>query len=142
MAGRQRVSGIAGGSLSLGAVGSGFLGKMKPLFLKGLNVVWMWDGNILVEGRSRPAQACSHPVVRKMKGAGLQFGSITSGTTQLMRSLWAHADELICMCSLSENFCAKLPNCSVCRSKQDTPTSCACWDAPRRCRKRERAVPG
>lgn len=83
MAGRQCVSNIIGGCLSCGAIGSSFfLGKMKTPFLKGLNFVQMWDVNIFVEGQSRSTQACSHPAVRKMKGAGLQLRSVMSSTTQ------------------------------------------------------------
>lgn len=143
-AGRQCVSNIIGECLSRGAVGSFFLGKMKILFLNGLNFIQMWEGNIFVEGWSRSTQACSHPVVRKMKGAGLQFRSVTSSTTQLIHSLWTHADELIRIYSLSENFHANPPDCSIHRSEQHTrlPALCACWCALLRCQTRERAVPG
>lgn len=40
-------------------------------------------------------------------------------TAQLICSLWAHADEFIHIYSLSENFQAKLPDCSVHQPKQD-----------------------
>lgn len=96
-----------------------FKGRWKPFISKGLSLVQMWDGNIFVEGQSRSTQACSYPVVSKMKGAGLPFRSVTSSTTQLTRSLRTHADELIHLYSLLAKFHAKLPDCSICQSKQD-----------------------
>lgn len=59
-----------------------------------------------------------HPVVRTMKGTGLQFRSVMPSTAQLEYNLWTHAEEFIH--SLSENFQAKLSDCSVPQPKQDT----------------------
>lgn len=79
---------------------------------------------MFVEGQSRSTQACSHPAVRKMKGGGLQLRSVMSSTTQLIHRLWTHADELIHVSIPSENFHAKLPDCHVHWSKQDTQLIC------------------
>lgn len=60
-----------------------------------------------------------HPIVRMMKGAGLQFRSAMPSTAQLVCGLWTHADEFIHIYSLSGNFQAKQPDCSVYQPKQD-----------------------
>lgn len=54
-----------------------------------------------------------------MKGAGLQFRSAMPSTAQLVCGLWTHADEFIHIYSLSGNFQAKQPDCSVYQPKQD-----------------------
>lgn len=103
----------------------------------------MWDGNILVKGRHRSTQARSHPAVRKMKGAGLQFSSEASSTALLIRSRRTHADELVCVYSLSESSHAKLLNRGIHQPKQDVLLPCllACGCAPLCSQERERAVP-
>lgn len=67
-----------------------------------------------------------HPIIRTMKGAALQFRSIMPSTAQRVCSLWTHADEFIHIYSLSEDFQAKLPDCSVHQPKKTHTTSLVC----------------
>lgn len=123
-----------------------FLRRMKKinfLFLKGLSFCQMWAGNILEKGRHGSSQARSRPAVRKMKGAGLQFRSEASSTALLICSLWTHADELICVYSLSESSHAKLLRHGTHQPKQDVLLPClhACGCVPLCSQERERAMP-
>lgn len=71
-------------------------------------------------GGAKQIHSGLHPVVRTMKGAGLQFRSVMPSTAQLVCSLWTQTDEFIHIYSLSENFQAELVDCSVHQPKQDT----------------------
>lgn len=110
------------GCLSYGAIGSFFLTcrEDESTFIEKFEL----DSNMGWEEWSRSTQACTHHLVRTMKGAGLQFRSVMPSTAQLIHRLWAHADEFIHICSLSENFQAKLPDCSVLQPKYTTSLIC------------------